>query len=98
MAYVDTHQGKLWANDEKTSPGAPDFKWQVCTTEDIQKVTSTGPDGKKSIDWSKIPSENKLSVSLWKNQEKDGSVTLNLKVAKKGDDLFPGGNNQKVPF
>ena len=33
-----------------------------------------------------------------KNQEKDGSVTLNLKVAKKGDDLFPVGNNSKVPF
>lgn len=98
MAYVDTHQGKLWANEEKTSPGAPDFKGQVCTTEDIQKVTSTGTDGKKSIDWSRIPSENKLSVSLWKNQEKDGTVTLNLKVAKKGDELFPGGNNQKVPF
>ena len=97
MAYVDTHQGKLWAYEEKTSPGSPDFNGHVCTTEDIQKVTSTGPDGKKSIDWSRIPSENKLSVSLWKNQEKDGTVTLNLKVAKKGDELF-SGNNNKVPF
>tara|TARA_R100000406_G_scaffold86995_1_gene71367 strand:+ start:470 stop:763 length:294 start_codon:yes stop_codon:yes gene_type:complete len=97
MAYTDTHQGKLWANEEKTSPGAPDFKGQVCTTEDIKAVTSTGPDGKKSIDWSRIPSERKLSVSLWKNQEKDGNVTLNLKVAKKTDDLFPG-KDDKVPF
>ena len=58
-----------------------DFKGQLTDVQDVAKVTTTGVDGRKNIDWSKIPSERKLSVSLWKNQEKDGSVTLNVKVA-----------------
>lgn len=97
MAYTDKYQGKLWVNAEKTGNG-PDFKGQLTDVEDVAKVTTTGADGKKNIDWSKIPSERKLSVSLWKNQEKDGSVTLNLKVAQKTDELFPGDSNEKVPF
>lgn len=98
MAYKDKYQGKLWANEDKTGNGSPDFKGQLTATEDIARVSKTGPDGKKVIDWSSIPSDRKLSVSLWKNQEKDGSVTLNLKVAQKSDELFPAKDDSKVPF
>lgn len=100
MAYTDKYQGKLWANEEKTGNG-PDFKGQLTDVADVAQVTTIGADGKKNIDWSKIPSEKKLSVSLWKNAEKDGTITLNVKVAQKTEELFPASNPasaETVPF
>tara|TARA_R100001082_G_scaffold76211_1_gene44289 strand:- start:2626 stop:2907 length:282 start_codon:yes stop_codon:yes gene_type:complete len=90
-SYQDKYQGKLWPNDEKKSPSDPDFKGTLNTVEDLAKVSKM-VDGKKQIDYSAIPSDKKLSISLWKNQGKDGKPTLNIKIAKKvedGGDDFP---------
>tara|TARA_R110001592_G_scaffold27006_8_gene100572 strand:+ start:515 stop:844 length:330 start_codon:yes stop_codon:yes gene_type:complete len=83
--YEDRFQGKLWINENKSSQNDPDFKGQLTTVADVQAVTTTR-EGKKIIDYSAIPSEKKLTVSLWKNMSKDGKAELNIKVAQKSDD------------
>jgi hypothetical protein len=80
--YEDVFSGKLWLNDNKSSQTDPDFKGQLCTKADIDNVTTKGSDGKKNIDYSKIPSEKKLAISAWKNEGQNG-MELNIKIAKK---------------
>ena len=75
--YTDELTGKVWANENKSSASDPDFKGTLCEVGDVQKVTKT-VDGKKSIDWNKIPGSRKKAISIWKN---DG--TLNIKIAKR---------------
>lgn len=84
--YTNKFQFKLWMNEDKSSSSDPDFKGQMTATSDVEKATKV-VDGKKVVDYSAIPSDRKLSVSLWKNQGKDGKTELNGKVAKKEEDL-----------
>jgi hypothetical protein len=90
-SYEDKYQGKLWPNEDKKSPSDPDFKGTVNTVADLEAVSKM-VDGKKQIDYSAIPSEKKLSISLWKNQGKDGKTTLNIKIAKKNE------SDDNIPF
>ena len=92
--YEDKYQGKLWKNEEKAKPSDPDYKGTVNTVADLAAVSKV-VDGKKHIDYSAIPSENKLSISLWKNQDKEGKTTLNIKIAKKNEE---GSNDNDLPF
>jgi len=92
--YIDKYSGKLWINEAKNGSTDPDFKGQMTLVSDIAKVTTIGSDGRKSIDYSAIPADSKMTVSLWKNPGKDGGpATLNLKVATK-----TGGDEDKDDF
>tara|TARA_R100000654_G_scaffold10259_2_gene22957 strand:- start:1761 stop:2033 length:273 start_codon:yes stop_codon:yes gene_type:complete len=86
LKYETKLKGKLWKNENKMSAddGKPHYKGQLCTVGDIQKVT-TGEGRDKKIDWSKIPQENKLSISAWDNVE---SLNVTISQAVKDDMPF----------
>ena len=93
--YTDEMTGKSWRNENKASQTDPDFKGLLCTVEDVAKVTSIGPDGKKKIEWDRIPGERKKAISIWNN---DG--VLNIKVARrdKKEELFQSNKDDDFPF
>lgn len=78
-SYEDKLTGKCWPNEDKSPSNStqPDYKGQLCTVGDVEKVTS-GSGRDKKIDWARIPGDRKMAISIWDN---DG--TLNVKIASK---------------
>lgn len=94
--YTNELTGKSWRNENKASQTDPDFKGLLCTVEDVAKVTSKGPDGKKKIEWDRIPGERKKSVSIWNN---DGTLNVTIARREKKDELFSSSSkDDDFPF